>query len=58
MTDIYGVLYRPRGFDPAQRYPVVDSVYPGPNVIRVAHASTPAGWASTRNPSRRWVSWW
>jgi dipeptidyl aminopeptidase/acylaminoacyl peptidase len=34
-TDIYGVLYRPRGFDPAQRYPVVDSMYPGPQVNRV-----------------------
>jgi dipeptidyl-peptidase 4 len=34
-TDIYGVLYRPRGFDPAQRYPVIDSLYPGPNVARV-----------------------
>ena len=57
VTDIYGVLYRPRG-STAQRYPVVDSVYPGPQVDRVARASTPAGWASTRNPSRRWVSWW
>ena len=52
VTDIYGVLYRPHGFDPARRYPVVDTLYPGPQVNRVARASTPAGWASTRNPSR------
>ncbi|GGP64837.1 S9 family peptidase [Saccharothrix coeruleofusca] len=36
VTDVYGVLYRPRGFDPARRYPVVDSLYPGPQVTRVA----------------------
>jgi dipeptidyl-peptidase 4 len=53
VTDIYGVLYRPRGFDPARRYPVVDSVYPGPQVDRVAPCFDPAGWASTRNPSRQ-----
>lgn len=35
VTDIYGVLYRPHGFDPAQRYAVVDNVYPGPQVNRV-----------------------
>ena len=58
VTDIYGVLYRPRGFDPAQRYPVVDSVYPARRSTGSPRASTPAGWASTRNPSRRWVSWW
>jgi hypothetical protein len=58
VTDIYGVLYRPRGFDPAQRYPVVDSVYPGSQVDRVAPCFHPGGMGSTRNPSRRWVSWW
>ncbi|MFD1541961.1 S9 family peptidase [Nonomuraea guangzhouensis] len=30
-TDIYGVLHLPRGFDPAKRYPVIDSPYPGPH---------------------------
>ncbi|MCO1578336.1 prolyl oligopeptidase family serine peptidase [Crossiella sp. SN42] len=34
-TPIYGVLYRPRDFDPAKRYPVIDSVYPGPQATRV-----------------------
>ncbi|WP_331730548.1 S9 family peptidase (plasmid) [Streptomyces sp. NBC_00048] len=42
-TEIYGVLYRPRGFDPAQRYPVVDNVYPGPQVNRVAPCFDPGG---------------
>jgi dipeptidyl aminopeptidase/acylaminoacyl peptidase len=49
-TDIYGVLYRPRGFDPAQRYPVVDSVYPGPNVTRVAPSFDPGGMGLDAEP--------
>ncbi|MFH9424149.1 DPP IV N-terminal domain-containing protein [Streptomyces sp. NPDC017529] len=43
VTDIYGVLYRPRGFDPALRYPVVDTLYPGPQVNRVAPCFDPGG---------------
>jgi dipeptidyl-peptidase 4 len=35
VTDIYGVLHRPHGFDPKQRYPVLDSPYPGPQHGRV-----------------------
>ncbi|RSD13164.1 S9 family peptidase [Amycolatopsis eburnea] len=30
-TDIYGLLWRPYGFDPQRRYPVVDRIYPGPH---------------------------
>ena len=33
-TDIYGVIYRPSNFDPKKKYPVLDSVYPGPQTIR------------------------
>jgi dipeptidyl aminopeptidase/acylaminoacyl peptidase len=29
-TPIYGNLYRPSNFDPNKRYPVIDSIYPGP----------------------------
>lgn len=43
VTDIYGVLYRPHGFDPARRYPVVDNLYPGPQVNRVAPGFDPGG---------------
>ncbi|MEO3803135.1 DPP IV N-terminal domain-containing protein [Nonomuraea sp. B1E8] len=35
VTDIYGVLYRPHGFDPTRRYPVIDTPYPGPQTNRV-----------------------
>ncbi|MFD4136007.1 DPP IV N-terminal domain-containing protein [Streptomyces goshikiensis] len=43
VTDLYGVLYRPRGFDPARRYPVVDNLYPGPQVNRVSPSFDPGG---------------
>jgi dipeptidyl aminopeptidase/acylaminoacyl peptidase len=29
-TDIWGVIYRPRPFDPSQKYPVVEYIYAGP----------------------------
>jgi dipeptidyl-peptidase 4 len=32
VTDIYGVMYRPSNFDPQRRYPIVNNIYPGPQV--------------------------
>jgi dipeptidyl-peptidase 4 len=34
-TPIYGNLYRPSNFDPGKRYPIIDSIYPGPMDTRV-----------------------
>ena len=31
VTDIYGVITRPKGFDPAKRYPVIENIYAGPH---------------------------
>ncbi len=50
VTDIYGVLYRPRGFDPGRRYAVVDSIYPGPQVNRVAPCFDPGGMGLDAEP--------
>ncbi|MFI6831594.1 DPP IV N-terminal domain-containing protein [Kribbella sp. NPDC050241] len=50
VTDIYGVLYQPRGFDHAQRYPVVDTLYPGPQVNRVAPGFDPGGMGLDAEP--------
>ncbi|MFD9734877.1 DPP IV N-terminal domain-containing protein [Umezawaea sp. NPDC059074] len=50
VTDLYGVLYRPRGFDPARRYPVVDTLYPGPQVNRVAPSFDPGGMGLDAEP--------
>jgi hypothetical protein len=29
-TDIWGVIYRPLNFDPSRKYPVIESIYAGP----------------------------
>lgn len=29
-TDLYGLLYRPTGFDASRKYPIVNNIYPGP----------------------------
>jgi dipeptidyl aminopeptidase/acylaminoacyl peptidase len=50
VTDIYGVLYRPREFDAARHYPVVDSLYPGPNVTRVEPCFDPGGMGVDAEP--------
>jgi len=31
VTDIWGVIYRPRHFDPATKYPVIENIYAGPH---------------------------
>ena len=35
-TDLYGLLFKPTDFDPHQRYPVIDYVYPGPQIGSVS----------------------
>lgn len=30
MTDIWGIIQRPRNFDPAKKYPVIEDIYAGP----------------------------
>ena len=35
-TPIYGNIHRPSNFDPKNKYPVIDSIYPGPQVSRAA----------------------
>ncbi|GAB3473308.1 S9 family peptidase [Nocardiopsis coralliicola] len=38
VTPIYGLLWRPHGFDPERSYPVIDHVYPGPQIHRAGPA--------------------
>ena len=35
-TDVYGLIYKPPHFDTTKKYPVLDSIYPGPQHGRVA----------------------
>jgi dipeptidyl-peptidase 4 len=32
MTPIYGVMYRPSNLDESRRYPIINNIYPGPQV--------------------------
>lgn len=32
VTDLYGLLYKPHGFDSDERYPILDDIYPGPQI--------------------------
>lgn len=48
VTDTYGLLFKPYGHDPdghdpAQRYPVIDYIYGGPQVSNVPQSSFAAG---------------
>ena len=29
-TDLYGLMFKPTNFDPAQKYPIINCIYPGP----------------------------
>lgn len=31
-TDIYGLMYKPSDFDPTKKYPIINNIYPGPQV--------------------------
>ncbi|MCA9285996.1 MAG: DPP IV N-terminal domain-containing protein [Phycisphaerales bacterium] len=41
-TDLYGILYKPSGFDPERRYPLLVQVYGGPEVRTVSNRFTGA----------------
>jgi len=31
VTDIFGIIHRPKDFDPAKKYPVIENIYAGPH---------------------------
>ena len=37
-TRLYGTLFFPADFDPRRAYPIIDSIYPGPQIWRDPHA--------------------
>jgi dipeptidyl aminopeptidase/acylaminoacyl peptidase len=41
VTDLYGVIYKPFDFDANRKYPVIEYVYPGPQVEQVTKAFSP-----------------
>jgi dipeptidyl-peptidase-4 len=41
VTDLYGVIYKPFDFDASRKYPVIEYVYPGPQVEQVTKVFSP-----------------
>jgi dipeptidyl-peptidase 4 len=41
VTDLYGVIYKPFDFNASRKYPVIEFVYPGPQVEQVTKAFSP-----------------
>ena len=39
VTDLYGLMFRPTGFDPSRKYPIIDNIYPGPQTGSVGSRS-------------------
>ncbi|MDB5575495.1 MAG: hypothetical protein JWR80_671 [Bradyrhizobium sp.] len=37
-TELFGVLYKPYGFDPAHSYPVIEHIYAGPQALAAPNA--------------------
>lgn len=37
-TDLWGVLYKPSGFDPSKKYPLIEYIYGGPQLAICDHA--------------------
>lgn len=35
-TDLYGLLYKPSNFNASEKYPVIDFIYPGPQIGSIA----------------------
>jgi len=42
-TDLFGLLFKPLGFDATQRYPLIDLIYGGPQLATVPHAHFSVG---------------
>ncbi|MBI4502256.1 MAG: DPP IV N-terminal domain-containing protein [Gemmatimonadetes bacterium] len=47
-TDLYGLMFRPTGFDSTRTYPIVNNVYPGPQTGSVGGRSFSAARGDTR----------
>ncbi len=42
VTELYGVMYKPRDFDSTKSYPVLDHIYPGPQIIAAPKSFFPS----------------
>ncbi len=49
VTDIWGLVHRPSGFDPTRKYPVIEMIYAGP------HGQHVPKWFETRGRAREYA---
>jgi dipeptidyl-peptidase-4 len=54
VTDIYGIIHRPKDFDPARKYPVIENIYAGPQDAHVPK-SFRARWPQQRLADRGFI---
>jgi dipeptidyl aminopeptidase/acylaminoacyl peptidase len=47
-TDLYGLMYRPTNFDSTKKYPIINSIYPGPQTGSVGSRQFSAARGDTR----------
>ncbi len=52
-TELFGTLFFPSDFDPSVKYPLIDSLYPGPQLIR-----SPTSFAVESTDPHEWPSMW
>ena len=43
VTDLYGLMFKPTNLDPNKKYPIINHIYPGPQIGSVAGRSFNAG---------------
>ncbi len=48
VTDLYGLMFRPTRFDPSKKYPIINSIYPGPQQGSVGSRSFSAARGDTQ----------
>jgi dienelactone hydrolase/Tol biopolymer transport system component len=48
VTDLYGLMYRPTDFEPTRTYPIINSIYPGPQTGSVGSRSFSAARGDAR----------
>ena len=58
-TDIWGIISRPKDLDPSRKYPVLESIYAGPqsSYVPKAFSPSPVGRAAARTWASSWSRW-
>ena len=62
VTDIYGVILRPKNFDPQRKYPVIEDIYAGPQDSFMPKAFSrrrigSRNWPTADSSSCKWTAW-